>query len=112
MFTIMKKYLLLISALLLVFTVFSTNAFAKDTLVGYWSSSKIKLNLKSNHKYTYAVKILGIKKTFKGKWSATSNMLTLNYTLLGKRKKTAKYSFSRGDLLLTQKGKTSRLKKR
>jgi len=107
----MKKHLL-ISALLLALSFFSTNSFATDTLVGNWANNKIKLNLRANHKYTYVVKILGINKTFLGDWSATSDKLTLRYTLLGERKKTAKYSFSRGDLLLTQKGKTVRLKKK
>ena len=108
----MKKYTLLITALLLSFSLFSSTAFAKDSLIGYWSNSKIKLNLKANKQYTYKVKIVGITKTFTGKWSADSKTLTLNYTLLGKHKKTASYSFSKGNLLLTQKGKTSILKKR
>lgn len=108
----MKKYALLITALLLSFSLFSSSAFAKDPLIGYWSNNKIKLNLKASNQYTYEVKILGIKKTFTGQWSADGKTLTLNYTLLGDHKKTADYSFSKGDLLLTQKGKTSRLKKR
>jgi len=111
-FIIMKKHLLSILFLLLALPFLSTNSFATDSLIGHWANKKIKLNLRANHKYTYVVKILGINKTFKGRWSATSNKLTLKYTLLGEHKKTAKYSFSRGDLLLTQGGKTSRLKKK
>ena len=108
----MKKHIFLISALFLALSFFSTSSFAADSLIGNWANKKIKLNLRANHKYTYVVKILGIKKTFKGDWSASNNKLTLKYTLLGERKKTAKYSFSRGDLLLVQGGKTSRLKRR
>lgn len=108
----MKKHVLLVSFLLLALSLFSVHSFAADKLVGNWSGDKIKLNLRENQTYTYIVKIVGIKKTFKGDWLATSDKLTLNYTLLGERKKTAKYSFSRGDLLLTQNGKTSRLKRK
>ena len=98
-------------ALLLSFSFFSSNAFATDPLIGHWSNSKIKLTLKANKHYTYEVKILGIKKTFNGQWSSAGKILTFKYTLLGKHQKTASYSFDKGDLLLTQKGKTSRLKK-
>ncbi len=108
----MKKITLLITALLLSLSLFSTNALAKNSLVGNWSNGKIKLNIKANHKYTYTVKILGVRKTFTGKWSTKGKTLTLNYTLLGKRTKTATYSFSKGNLLLKQKGKTSSLKRR
>ena len=108
----MKKITLLITAILLSFSLLSTSAFAKNPLVGNWSNGKIKLNIKANHKYTYTVKILGVKKTFVGRWSTKGKTLTLNYTLLGKRKKTATYSFNKGNLLLKQNGKTSRLKKR
>jgi hypothetical protein len=111
-YSFMKKFTLLITTILLSFSLLSTTAFAKDSLVGHWSNGKINLNLKATHKYTYSVKILGIKKTFSGKWSVKGKTLTLNYTLLGQRKKTATYSFSRGNLLLNQKGKVSRLKKR
>jgi hypothetical protein len=108
----MKKFILLITTILLGFSFLSTTTFAKDSLIGHWSNSKINLNLKANHKYTYSVKILGIKKTFSGKWSVKGNNLTLNYNLLGQHKKTATYSFSGGDLLLQQEGKISRLKKK
>ncbi|MCK5918454.1 MAG: hypothetical protein KAG34_08510 [Cocleimonas sp.] len=108
----MKKITLLITALFLSISLASTNAFAKDSLVGYWSSDKIKLNLKANKNYTYSVKILGITKTFIGTWTTKDKTLTLNYDLLGKRKKTASYSFSKGKLLLVQNGKTSYLKRR
>ena len=108
----MKKITLLIMALLLSFSLFSSNAFATDPLIGHWSNNKIKLNLKANKHYTYEVKILGIKKAFNGEWSSTGKILTLHYTLFGKHQKTASYSFNKGELLLTQKGKTSHLKKR
>lgn len=110
----MKKMTLFISAILLIFSFFASNAFASNALIGYWSNDKIKLNLKADKQYTYIVKILGINKVFEGNWSSTNEkMLTLNYTLLGKHKKTAAYSFaSNGDLILTQDGKTSQLKKK
>ena len=108
----MKKYTLLITALLLSFSLFSSNAFAKDPLIGYWSNSKIKLHLKTGSQYTYEVKLLGVKKTFTGQWSADGKTLTLNYTFVGKHTKKAIYSFHNGDLLLVQKGKKSRLKKK
>ncbi len=108
----MKKYTLLITALLLSFSIFSTIAFAKDSLIGYWSNDKVKLNLKADKSYVYKVKIMGITKTFTGKWFADGKTLTLNYTLLGEHKKTANYSFKKGNLLLTQEGKTSILKRK
>jgi hypothetical protein len=108
----MKKLTLLLTTLLVSFTLFSSTAFAQNPLIGYWSNDKIKLHLKTNNQYIYSVKILGITKNFTGNWSAKDNKLTLNYTLLGKHKKTATYSFSKGKLLLTQKGKTSHLTKR
>ncbi len=108
----MKKITLLIMALLLSFSFFSSNAFAADPLLGHWLNNKIKLTLKADKHYLYEVKILGVKKTFTGEWSSAGKKLTFKYTLLGKHQKTASYSFDKGDLLLTQKGKTSRLKKR
>ncbi|MCK5813158.1 MAG: hypothetical protein KAH03_02825 [Cocleimonas sp.] len=110
----MKKYALFITTLFLSFSLFSSTAFAQDPLIGYWSNSKIKLHLKTGSQYTYEVKILGVTKNFIGKWSADgkTKTLTLNYTLLGSHVKTATYSFNNGDLLLLQKGKTSRLKKK
>ncbi|HFC93356.1 MAG TPA: hypothetical protein ENJ51_11160 [Leucothrix mucor] len=108
----MKKITLLITVLLLSLSLFSMPAFAENPLVGSWSNEKIKLTIKANHKYTYTVKILGVKKTFIGKWSTKGKTLTFNYTLLGKRTKAATYSFSKGNLLLKQNGKTSHLKRR
>jgi hypothetical protein len=109
----MKKYTLLISALLLSFSFFASSAFASNSLIGYWSNDKIRLNLKAGNQYTYIVKILGVNKVFKGDWSTKGKTLTLNYTLFGKHKKTATYSFAaNGDLVLTQDGKTSQLKKK
>ena len=115
----MKKPLFLV--LLLSLSLFSINAFAKDSLIGSWASKKIQLHLKSNHKYTYSVRILGIKKAFKGAWSTKTitqksgkkkNMLVLRYNLLGKRKKVAEYSFSKGRLKLIQNGKVHYLKRK
>jgi peroxiredoxin len=108
----MKKLTLLLSTLLVSFTLLSSTAFAQDPLIGYWSNEKIKLHLKANNTYFYSVKILGITKDFNGNWSAKNKKLTLNYKLLGDHKKTASYAFSQGKLLLTQKGKTSELTKR
>jgi len=109
----MKKLTYFISAILFSCTVFASSAFASNALIGYWSNDKIKLNLKTDNQYTYIVKILGVNKVFKGEWSIKDKTLTLNYTLIGSRKKTAGYSFaSNGDLILEQDGKTSQLKKK
>jgi len=97
------------------------NALAKDSLIGSWASSKIQLKLKSNHNYTYAVKILGVKKAFKGSWSTKTitkkngkkaKILILRYNLFGKRKKVAEYSFKKGRLKLIQNGKVHYLKRK
>ncbi len=108
----MNKHWFSTSLLVLFLSFFSVGSFAADSLVGHWVNNKIDLNLKVNKRYIYKVKILGVRKTFRGNWSATTKVITLKYKLLGNRKKTATYSFSRGDLLLTQKGKTSRLKRK
>lgn len=120
--TLKKQILLLGFTLLLSLFSYSVNAKgSKDSLVGNWASNKIQLNLKSNHRYVYSVKILGIKKTFKGSWSTKTvtkksgkktHTLVLNYNLFGKRKKTALYSFSKGRLKLIQKGKVHYLKRK
>lgn len=115
----MRNNILLI--ILLSFSLFSINAFAKDSLIGSWASSKIQLKLKSNHRYIYSVKILGIKKEFRGKWSTKTitkkndkkaNMLILRYNLFGKRNKVAEYSFNKGRLKLVQNGKVHYLKRK
>ncbi|HIQ15568.1 MAG TPA: hypothetical protein EYH38_08390 [Leucothrix sp.] len=115
----MKKLLLFI--ILLSFSLSSMNALAKDSLIGSWASSKIQLKLKSNHNYTYAVKILGVKKAFKGSWSTKTitkkngkkaKILILRYNLFGKRKKVAEYSFKKGRLKLIQNGKVHYLKRK
>lgn len=104
--------------LLVSFSFLSVNAFAKNSLVGNWTSSKIKLHIKANNHYSYTVKILGIKKKFVGNWSTKvvtkkngkkKNILVLSYTLFGQHKKIAQYSFSKGKLKLTQDGKVSYL---
>jgi len=116
----LKKHILLLSFSLLL-SLLPYSAYAKNSLVGSWASNKIQLNLKSNHRYIYSVKILGIKKTFKGSWSTKTitkkggkkvNKLVLSYNLFGKRKKTALYSFSKGRLKLIQKGKVHFLKRK
>ncbi len=98
----------------LVMSLVTTSVFAKSSLVGNWSSSKIKLHLKLNHKYTYTVKVLGIKKTFKGTWKTKTvtkksgkkaHYLVMTYTLFGKHKKVSEYSFRKGKLRLIQNGK-------
>jgi len=115
----MKKHILLV-LFLFSFSLLSGSAFAKNSLIGNWKSSKIKLNLKSNHHYSYSVKILGISKKFTGTWSTKiiksksgkkKNILVLTYNLFGKHTKTAQYSFTKGKLKLIQDGKTSYLKK-
>ena len=108
----MKKRTFLLSSALLTLSLFSGSSFAADSLIGNWASNKIKLHLKASKNYNYSVKILGVNKNFSGKWSTSGNVLTLNYTLLGEHKKTATYSFDKGDLLLKQGGKTSRLKRK
>ena len=116
----MKKHILLLSLSLLL-SLLPYSAYAKNSLVGSWASNKIQLNLKSNHRYVYSVKILGVKKTFKGSWSTKTitkkdgkkiNKLVLSYKLFGKRKKTALYSFSKGRLKLVQNGKVHYLKRK
>lgn len=115
----MKKHILLI--ILLSFSLFSINAYAKDSLIGNWTSKKIQLNLKANHKYTYSVKILGIKKEFKGTWKSKTitkksgkkaNILILTYTLFGKHKKVSEYSIIKKRLKLIQNGKVHYLKRK
>ncbi len=118
----MKKNTLIIALLAFsLLSLFSTRVYAKDSLIGNWASSKIQLHLKPNHRYIYSVKILGIKKKFKGSWSTKTisrkngkkaNLLILNYTLLGKHSKTAEYSFSKGRLKLKQNGKVQYLTKK
>lgn len=115
----MNKYIL--STIFCIFiSLSSVNAFAKNSLIGSWASNKITLNLKANHKYTYSVKILRIKKTFKGKWSTKivtkkngkkAHYLVMTYRLFGQHKKTSEYSFSKGKLKLIQSGKVHYLKR-
>ena len=105
----MKNSTRLASVLLLSLTLLSANSYAKDSLIGSWTSPKVKLTLRADKTYTYTVKILGKKNVFKHKWSTEGNKLTLKYKLLGERVKTAKYSFDKGVLVLKQGKKVTRL---
>lgn len=105
----MKKSTQLASLILLSLTLLSGNSYAKDTLIGNWTSPKIKLALRANQTYTYTVSILGKKNVFENKWSTKGNELTLNYTLLGEHMKKATYSFDNGVLVLEQGKKKTRL---
>jgi len=107
----MTRSLSFLSIFLLAFTLFTNPAFASDKkLVGHWKGGKVDLNLKSNHRYTYKLKIFN----FKGTWSTTGNKLIMKYTLAGfKKSKTAKFRFDGKDLILTMPGKAAvRLKKK
>ncbi len=85
---------------------FTSAAFAGDAkLFGHWKGGGIDINLKSNHTFTYKVKIV---KTFNfsGKWSASKNRIVMTYKVAGiKQKKTASYRFKGKKLLLKMKGK-------
>ncbi len=85
---------------------FASNAFAGDAkLFGHWKGGGIDINLKSNHTFTYKVKIV---KTFNftGNWTASNNRIVMTYKVAGiKQKKTATYRFKGKHLLLKMKGK-------
>lgn len=108
--------------MLLIVSLFSINTQAQHSpLIGDWENSKIQLSLKHNQKYTFSVKILGIRKEFKGTWSTKrvtkksgkkANLLILRYYLFGKKKKISEYSFDRGRLKLIQDGRVQYLKKK
>ncbi|PID46201.1 MAG: hypothetical protein CSB47_05710 [Proteobacteria bacterium] len=72
----------------------------KSKLYGYWKSisgAPVKIHLMKDMNYVYQYKML----TFSGKWSVNRDNLTLNYKVLGsKRRKQAKYSLKRGFLTL------------
>ncbi len=91
---------------LFLFLSFTTSAFAGGgKLVGHWKGGGIDINLKSNHTFTYKVKIV---KTFNftGTWSSSKNRLIMKYKVAGiKQKKVASYRFKGKKLLLTMKGK-------
>lgn len=93
----LPKWLLLASLWLMAG---SSVAADKSQLYGFWkgvSGSPIKLHLKKDMKYVYQYKML----TFSGKWSVNSNVITLNYKVLGsQRKKKSTFSLSRGFLTL------------
>lgn len=98
----------------------SVNSFAKNTLIGKWENKKITLELKINHRYKYSVKILGISKDFKGRWSTKTvtkrsgkkvRLLILTYKLFGEHRKVSEYSFRNGRLKLIQDGKVHYLKR-
>ncbi|MGV6808782.1 MAG: hypothetical protein ACWA5U_02800 [bacterium] len=76
------------------------NAALADTqLVGDWKGkeSSVSLNIKADGTYRYRLNVLDIS----GKWTAEGNQLTLNYSLMGlKKKKVSSYRFDGKDLLL------------
>jgi len=83
-------------------TLAATSAMSADKsqLYGNWkgvSGSAIKIHFKKDMKYVYQYKML----TFSGKWSVSGSNLTLNYTVLGsKKKKYASFSLKKGFLTL------------
>lgn len=96
-----------IFSLILLFS-FSSSALADSKLIGKWQGSQVKLNLKADNTYSYQLK--GLK--FSGKWSAASNVLTLNYKIMGVGKsRKSSYSFKGADLVLTSKKGNVTLKK-
>ena len=98
------KYLSLL--LLITLSLGGTTAIAGDNkLIGHWIGGGIDLNLKSNHRFDYKVKIV---KTFHftGKWASTKNKIIMSYKIAGiKRKKVATYRFKGKNLILKMKGK-------
>lgn len=89
--------------LILSLTFFSHNVSAADKgLVGNWKGKKISLNLRANKTYSYKMKVL----KFKGKYTVKKNVITLNYSIAGiKKKRTAVFKLKGNKLILTQKGK-------
>ena len=91
------KWLLVVGLLLSSTSVIASN---KAKLYGNWKSvsgSSIKIHLKKNMRYVYRYKMI----TFTGKWSVSGNTLTLNYSVLGsKKRKKATFSFRKGFLTL------------
>lgn len=98
--------------LLLVLPLASTQASNKTRLIGNWKStdSAVTLNIRANGSYRYKLKVLDIK----GQWQTSGNKLTLNYSLLGvKKKRVSTYRFDGADLILKSTGKPEvRLKRR
>lgn len=72
----------------------------KTQLYGSWkgvSGHAISIHFKKDMRYVYQYKML----TFSGKWSVSDNNLTLNYSVLGsKKKKRATFSLKNGFLTL------------
>ena len=73
----------------------SAHAAINKNLVGHWkgvSGKHISLQLRRNKTYIYRYRML----TFTGKWSVRGNTITLNYSVLGvKRKKRVQYRLKR-----------------
>ncbi len=105
----LQKYLKpFIASLIMLFCLNAAAIADNNKLVGNWKSAKINIHLKANHTYTYKMKALN----FSGKWSATGSKLTMNYSLLGfKKKRTSIYSFKGKDLVLSNNKGNITLKK-
>jgi len=97
---------LLIRASLILLLSFTSPAFAGDgKLFGHWKGGGIDINLKSNHTFSYKVKIVKMF-NFTGTWSTKNNKIIMRYKVAGiKQKKVASYRFKGKKLLLTLKGK-------
>lgn len=95
--TILNKWLL---GLCLVIGCASEAAADKKQLYGSWkgvSDRSFKIHFSKDMRYVYQYKML----TFSGRWSASGNNITLNYSVLGsKKKKRATYSLRNGFLTL------------
>jgi len=97
-----------ITSLIIFFSLHTSAVADNNKLVGNWKSAKVSINLRANHTYSYKMKAL----SFSGKWSVTGNKLTMNYSLLGfKKKRTSTYSFKGKDLILSSSKGNITLKK-
>ncbi|HHC73685.1 MAG TPA: hypothetical protein ENK78_01235 [Thiothrix sp.] len=79
--------------------VWANAAMADTLLVGDWKGkdSAVSLDIKADGTYRYRLNVLDIS----GKWTTEGDQLTLNYSLMGlKKKKVSRYRFDGKDLLL------------
>ncbi|MCK5726115.1 MAG: hypothetical protein KAH22_04730 [Thiotrichaceae bacterium] len=102
---IIKKNYNIISVLLGASLLLSSPfAIAADELVGTWKGAGISLKIDANKQYQYKMKLLNVG----GKWSATKDKLTLNYSILGIAKvKKSSFSLKGNKLTLKRKDKES-----
>jgi len=106
----MKKIYLL-PLLFMLFFSFNAQAGNNPKLFGHWKNSDVSLNLKSNGRYHYKLNSLV---EFSGKWSSSSNKITLHYSILRvKKSKLVKYQLDGKALVIKKKDRPNvRLKKR